>query len=180
MREGHRSLAAGVDVRVPSGDELNLLGSGAMGVRPFAAMSTSYGAASPHVNLAYQWNGRSVLAGDAREGIKADLPDQFVCAAGTDVSVNARLSLVFDVLGQRVLHSPRLSTFDFAAVGPAGTVNLQDLRFDTASFWTTSGAAGLKANLASRVLVNFNLRFAMAGHGLTDRITPLLGLEWAF
>ena len=180
MREGHRSLAAGMDVRVPSGDELNLLGSGAMGVRPFAALSTSYGAASPHVNLAYQWNGRSVLAGDAREGIKADLPDQFVCAAGTDVSVNARLSLVFDVLGQRVLHSPRLSTFDFAAVGPAGTVNLQDLRFDTASFWTTSGAAGLKANLASRVLVNFNLRFAMAGHGLTDRITPLLGVEWAF
>ena len=180
MREGHRSLAVGTDVRLPSGDELNLLGAGAIGVRPFAAMSASYGAASPHVNIAYQWNGRSVLAGDAREGIKADLPDQFVYAAGTDVSVNERLSLVFDVLGQRVLQSPRLSTFDFEAVGPVSTVTLQDLRFDTASFWTTSGAAGLKANLASRVLVNFNLRFAIGGHGLTDRITPLLGLEWAF
>jgi hypothetical protein len=29
-------------------------------------------------------------------------------------------------------------------------------------------------------LVNFNLRFAIRGAGLTDRITPLLGMEWAF
>ena len=121
-----------------------------------------------------------MLAGDVREDIKADMPDQFGYAVGTDVTVNPRLSLVFDVLGQRVLHSPRLSTFDFEAEGPAGTVNLRDLRFETASFWTTSGSAGLKANLASRLLINFNLRFAIGDQGLTDRITPLLGLEWAF
>ena len=71
--EGHRdarrarSLAAGVDLRLPTGDELNLLGSGAPGVRPFAALSGSFGVASPHLNVAYQWNGRSVLAGDVRE-----------------------------------------------------------------------------------------------------------------
>ena len=112
--------------------------------------------------------------------MKADLPDQFLFAAGTDVSVNARLSLVFDLLGQRVLRSPRLSTFEFAAEGPAGTAHLRDLEFYTASFWTTSGSAGLKANLASKLLLNFNLRFAISGNGLTDRITPLLGMEWAF
>jgi hypothetical protein len=180
MREGRRALAAGVDVRLPSGDELNLLGSGAMGVRPFAALSASFGPASPHLNVAFQWNGRSVLAGDVREGVKGELPDQFVYAAGTDVSVNSRFSLVFDVLGQRVLHSPRLTTFDFLAEGPFGAASLRDLRFDTASFWTTSGSAGLKANLAPRLLINFNLRFAIGSGGLTDRITPLLGMEWAF
>ena len=67
MREGPRSLAAGVDLRLPTGDELNLLGSGAPGVRPFAALSRSFGGASPHLNVAYQWNGQSVLAGDVRE-----------------------------------------------------------------------------------------------------------------
>ena len=180
MREGRRALAAGLDVRVPSGDEQNLLGSGALGARPFAAFSTTLGVAAPHVNVAYQWNGRSVLAGDVREHTKADMPDQVQYAIGTDVAVNPRLSLVFDVLGQRFIRSPRLTTFDFVAEGPAGSVELRDLQFTTSSFWTTSGSAGLKANLASRLLINFNLRFAMSDAGLTDRVTPLIGLEWAF
>jgi hypothetical protein len=180
MREGGRSLAAGVDLRLPTGDERNLLGSGAAGLRPFAAFSASYGTVAPHLNVAYQWNGRSLLAGDVREGIKGDVPDQLQYAAGADVTVNPRLSLVFDVLGQRLMHSPRLSTFDFVADGPAGSANLQDLQFQSDSFWTSSGSVGLKANLAPRLLINFNLRFAMSTAGLTDRITPLLGMEWAF
>jgi hypothetical protein len=180
MRESSRALAAGIDLRVPTGDEQNLLGSGAIGARPFIALSASYGLAAPHLNAAYQWNGKSVLAGDVREGVKADIPDQFHYAVGTDLAVNPRLSLVLDLLGQRLLHSPRLSTFDFLAEGPAGSVNLRDLQFQTASFWTSSGSVGLKANLAPRLLINFNLRFAINDAGLTDRITPLLGMEWAF
>jgi hypothetical protein len=180
MREGRRSLAAGIDLRLPTGDERNLLGAGALGVRPFAALSASYRAVAPHLNVAYQWNGRSVLAGDVREDLKGDMPDQFHYALGTDVTVNTRLSLLFDVLGQRLLRSPRLSTFPFVADGPAGSVSLRDLQFQTASFWTTSGSAGLKANLAPRLLINFNLRFAIGSAGLTDRVTPLLGMEWAF
>ena len=39
MREGSRALAAGLDARLPTGDEQNLLGAGAMGLRPFAAFS---------------------------------------------------------------------------------------------------------------------------------------------
>jgi hypothetical protein len=180
MKEGQRSLAAGLDLRLPTGDEQNLLGSGALGLRPFVALSTTVGATAPHLNVAYQWNGRSVLAGDVREQVKADMPDQFQFAVGTDVSVSPHLSVVFDVLGQRVIHSPRLSTFDFLAQGPAGSVSLRDLQFETSSFWSTSGSAGLKANLGTRLLIDFNVRFSMGSAGLTDRITPLLGLEWAF
>lgn len=180
LHESGRSLAAGLDVRLPSGDERNLLGSGTTGIRPFAALSTTFGPASPHVNIAYQWNGDSLLAGDVRQGIKGDMPDQFNVAVGTDVSVSPHLSVVFDVMGQRFLKSPRLTTFPFLAEGPAGSVALTDLRFDTASFWASSGAVGLKTNVAPRLLIDFNLRFALNGAGLTDRVTPLLGLEWSF
>jgi hypothetical protein len=180
LREGHRTLAAGIDVRAPTGDALNLLGAGALGARPFAAFSASYHAAAPHVNVAYQWNGRSVLAGDPRTGQKADMPDEFQYAAGTDVMLNSRVSLALDVLGERVLHSPRLETFPFVAEGPFGSVNLRDLQFQTASFWMTSGSAGLKANVASRLLININLKFAMGHAGLTDKLTPLVGIEWSF
>jgi hypothetical protein len=180
MREGTRALAAGVDVRLPSGDEQNLLGAGAAGVRPFAAFSSSWGLFAPHANLAYQWNGRSVLAGDSRTDAEADLPDQFLYALGSDLSVNNRFSIVFDVLGQRVLDSPKLSRYTLSARGVAGSADLPDIRFATGSYWTANGALGFKANVAPRVLVNFNLRFSLGGSGLTDRVAPLLGVEWAF
>jgi len=94
--------------------------------------------------------------------------------------LNPKVSLALDLLGARVLHSPRLETFPFEAVGPFGSVSLRDLQFQTESFWMTSGSAGLKANVASRLLINVNLRFAMGHAGLTDKLTPLVGIEWSF
>ena len=180
MKERTRALAAGLDARLPTGDEQNLLGAGAAGLRAFGAFSTSFGGFAPHANLGYQWNGRSVLAGDVRTGQKADLPDQFLWAAGTDFGVNDHLSLVLDLLGRRVINSPQVSTYQFAAVGPAGSAVLPDIRFATGSYWANDGAVGFKANVAGRLLVNFNLRFHINGGGLSDRISPLLGVEWGF
>lgn len=180
MREGSRAFAAGVDVRLHTGDEKNLLGSGAPGVRPFAAVSASIGPFAPHANVGYQWNGKSALAGDIRSGDKADLPDQFLYAVGADVLVAERLSVVFDVFGQRVVNSPRLGSRTSTLTGAAGGVTLPDILFTTQSYWTSAGSFGLKGNLAPRMLIIFNLRFAMADGGLTDRLSPLLGMEWAF
>ena len=148
MREGSRALAAGLDVRMPTGDEQNLLGSGAIGVRPFVALSASIGAFAPHANAAYQWNGKSLIGGSVREGIKADLPDQFVYALGADVLVAPRLSVVLDLFGQRVVSSPRLTGISSTRSGVAGTVTLDDIRFVNESYWTSAGGFGLKANIA--------------------------------
>ena len=180
IREGSRALAAGLDARLPTGDELNLLGTGAMGLRPFAAVSGGFGAFAPHANISYQWNGESVLAGDVRAGTKANLPDQFQYAIGSDLAVNPRFSMVFDVLGQRVLNSPRLSVYTLNASGAAGSASLPDIRFSTDSYWVTDASLGFKANVASRLLVNFNMRFNIGDAGLADRVAPLIGVEWSF
>lgn len=180
LREGARALAAGVDIRLPTGDERNLLGSGATGLRPFAAFSTSFGALAPHANISYQWNGESVIAGDVASNAKADLPDRFAYALGTDMGLNERFSIVVDVTGQRVLDSPFLITRETTMTGVAGTVTLPDIRFETRSYWVTHGALGFKANMAPKLLINFNLRFAIGENGLSDRVAPLLGFEWAF
>lgn len=53
VRRGQNGFAAGADVRFPSGNEDDLLGSGAWGVKPFLVASFSYKRVSPHVNLGY-------------------------------------------------------------------------------------------------------------------------------
>lgn len=73
-------LAAGVDVRLPTGDELNFLGSGTVGVRPYVAASLK-GRFSPHLNVGYQWNGDSIL-NPTSSGAKQQLPTDFFYAAG--------------------------------------------------------------------------------------------------
>lgn len=180
MKEETRALAVGVDARLPTGDEQNLLGAGAAGVRMFSAFSTSIAGFAPHVNMAYQWNGKSLLAGEPRSGQKEDLPDHFLWAVGTDFGINDRLSIMVDVLGRRVIDSPVLSTYDFQARGPIATVSLPDVRFERASYWVSNAAIGFKANVLPRLLITFNMRFHINGRGLSDRVAPLLGMEWGF
>jgi hypothetical protein len=180
LREGSRALAVGADVRMPTGDEQNLLGSGALGIKPFAAFSSSMGIFAPHANVSYQWNGESLIAGSVRDNVKADLPDQFAYALGTDVLVAPRLSVIVDLFGQRVINSPRMESFTSTRTGAAGSVTLPDIQFFSESYWTAAGSFGMKGNVASRMLVTFNLRFALTDGGLTDRLSPLLGVEWAF
>ena len=48
----------------------------------------------------------------------------------------------------------------------------------TGSIDALAGSAGLKINMAPHILANFNLRFHIAGGGLRDRLTPLVGIEF--
>ena len=180
LRESNRALAVGVDLRMPTGDERNLLGSGAPGVKPFFAYSAAYQRISPHANFAYQWNGSSVLAGDTETGEKADVPDLAQYALGADLALNDKFSMTVDFLGGRSINSPRVHAVDFDASGPAGTAVLPDIAFDRESYWTQSASVGFKTNVAGRLLVDFNLRFTIGTNGLSDRVTPLIGIEYGF
>ncbi len=180
LRQASQGLAAGIDVRLPTGDERNLLGSGAAGLRPFLAYSASYRRLSPHVNLSYLWNGSSVLAGDPSTGDKADVPDQFQYAVGADLGVTDKFSVVVDWLSREVIDSPRVRLDTLHLTGPYGSEDVPDIVFDRGSFWTSGAAVGFKSNVAGRLLVDFNLRFTVGENGLTDRVTPLLGIEYTF
>jgi hypothetical protein len=165
---------------MPTGDERNLLGSGAPGVKPFLAYSASYRRLSPHVNLAYQWNGSSILAGDVELNEKDDLPDQLLYAVGADLGVTDKFSLTADWLGRRAIDSPRVRVEPFLASGTSGTATFDDIAIFHESFWASSMAVGFKVNPRGRLLVDFNLRMTVGSNGLTDRITPLVGIEYGF
>ncbi|PYS48652.1 MAG: hypothetical protein DMG13_25095 [Acidobacteria bacterium] len=182
LRREHTGVALGVDFRAPTGDEKNLLGSGAPGVKPFAVLSYSYKRIAPHVNVGYQWNGKSILAGDVATQTKADLPDQVLYTAGLDVGVVPRLTVAFDVLGQRVIDSPELVRVNQSfsrLIGPAAT--FPNIQFNQKrSFNIINGAIGLKVNPAPHLLIGVNALFKMNDSGLRDKVTPLVGIEYSF
>lgn len=181
---GNVQVAGGLEVRLPTGDELDLLGTGGVGVRPFFVASSMLGdAVSPHINLAYQWNGDSRLAGDLRQpGDKGDLPDQFFYAFGVDWGVHERLTLAFDILGQQIIDAQRLRVTDFIVTPPPQNRQLDfaNLGFEEESINQTNAAVGFKVNPSGNLLVDFNVLFKLNDGGLRDDITPLVGIEYGF
>ncbi|MFQ5789535.1 MAG: hypothetical protein ACE5JI_03575 [Acidobacteriota bacterium] len=178
LKKGAAGLALGLDLRVPTGDEENLLGVGAPGVKPFVVWSTSYGPFSPHINAGYLWNGSSLLAGDPSSGKASHLPDQAFYVVGADIGVSSRFTLSFDVLGQYVFDSPRLVRQDFHALD--GKSVFPNVTFREDSFNELSAAVGFKLNLVEDLLLDFNVLFNVDDNGLRDKVTPLIGLEYAF
>ncbi|HUE86180.1 MAG TPA: hypothetical protein VMO26_08885 [Vicinamibacterales bacterium] len=179
VRKSARSgVALGVDLRLPTGDEMNLLGSGATGIQPFAIWSATFRTVSPHVNAGYNWNGSSILAGDPARGESADFPDQITYAAGADVSVSPRLTVAFEVLGRYMIDAERLHREQFAALD--GRSVFPSVGFSRTSFNVLNGAIGLKAAIADRLLFDVNLTFNLNERGLRDKVTPLVGFEYAF
>jgi hypothetical protein len=175
MRQG---LALGVDLRLPTGDERDLLGTGAPGVSPFLAWSANLGALSPHLNGGYQWNGDSLLGGEPGSGESKDLPDVAMYSAGAVIEVHPRITAAVDVLGRFIIDSPRLQREDFHALDNRSV--FPNITFTTGSVNEISAAAGLKINVVGRLLVDLNLMVRLNSEGLRDKISPLIGFEYAF
>ena len=178
IKKASTGAAVGMDVRIPTGDEMNLLGSGTAGIQPFVIWSGTYQPVSPHFNLSYKWNGSSVLAGNPASGEKADFPDQVTYAAGAEVTVNPRVTLAFDLLGVYIINAERLRSETFHALD--GRSTFPNIVFTRDSMHNLSGSTGLKVSLFGRLLIDANVLFNIDENGLRDKVTPLIGFEYAF
>jgi hypothetical protein len=175
---GSSGIGLGVDARFPTGDEDNLLGTGAMGVKPFLIFSSSHPTFSYHLNAAYQWNGESVLAGNVETGEKADLPDQFLYSGGLTIALHPNLTVVLDLIGRRIFDSPRVVASTFHALDQHTT--FPDVQFETGSFNETSASVGFRFNVRGHLLMDANVLMRLDHNGLRDAFTPLVGLEYGF
>ena len=111
LRRESMAMSILTDIRTPSGDEKNFLGSGAVGIKPFLALTLRRGVVSPHFNIGYQWNGKSLLAGSLINGVKGSLPNQFFYTVGADVGMAKRLTFATDPGPTTVRRQPRSRRF---------------------------------------------------------------------
>jgi Putative MetA-pathway of phenol degradation len=186
------ALGVGLDVRLPSGDAKNFLGSGATGVRPFGVFS--YNArVSPHAEVGYEVNGDSILAGDfvgtSASGAKGSLPNRFFYVVGADVAILRRLTGAFDLFGQRLFSTPQVISTQFTDLGRCSDISCTTLTPGTihpniaqrvADVNITNVSLGIKYRAIANLVVTGNVLLKVDDGGLRARAVPLVGISYSF
>jgi hypothetical protein len=193
----HSQLAGGLEVRFATGNEYNLLGSGAWGIKPYIVFSRLGRRFHPHANLGFQWNSQSVLNLSAA-GNSLRLPDSLVYSAGVDYSVAKHLTIVGDFIGQHFSDAPTVTRAQVAtpanvqgslALGPACpasgcnvlTGNVSTVGVNPAnSFDEDNLAVGIKVNPFGKLVVSGNVLIKLNNAGLRANYVPLVGVSYKF
>jgi hypothetical protein len=180
--EGPGGLSLGADIRVPTGDEKNLLGTGVTATKLFFIGSTEYGSVSPHLNLGYTLiSGSSTTAGD--------IPDETNYAFGVDYAPTRRFTLNADFVGrimrnaQRVQSSTRLWSFVPAnpTPGTPTTALLDESLPVRGTISTLDGAFGARVAIYQRLLLSGSLIVPLKqGEGIQDNSRIAVALEYSF
>lgn len=169
------ALAFATDVRLPIGDEFNLQGAGAFGVKPLLIASYTSHAISPHINLGYQWNGSSFLASTTTTE-KRKLPAQAFYSVGADIAISKRMTAAFDVLDQIILRGPRVRL----TTETVGNQVFRSIDYPNKTRHEVNGAAGFKVQLNRELVLTGNLLFKLNDAGLRSRVVPLVGVSYVF
>lgn len=179
------TLSLLTDLRLPTGDASNLLGSGAIGWKPFMALSVRSGPLTPHFNLGYQWNGQSILGGNIVAGTKANLPGYAFFSAGTDASLSRRVTAAADYVGYELINAPQVGVGTYTSQAPLVTTG-QVGTFPTVvpnanqTYNQSNLSLGLKMRLIDHLVLSGNTWIALNEGGLRERVVPLIGLSWTY
>jgi hypothetical protein len=223
IQQSNAVVALGTDIRFPTGDEQNYLGVGTLTAKPFAAVSfytRPLGediVLSPHFDVGWQFSGKSILGGELRAtpltqntssgtvnyigapfvSTKDYLPDVFTWAAGAELAVGRRHTIIADILGNQVgwIHGIPNATFQtipnvLLPTGPNGdssgaAVPTQGsavglVSAGRVSFGQYSGSFGYKTRITGNLVANFNLVIRFDDNGLVARAVPMFGLGYSF
>ncbi len=169
-------IAESVDVRLPTGDELDLLGVAGPQVKLMFIASSTVGALSPHVNLAYTISGASA-AGDDPDTFVIPPPEEINYAAGADLALSLRTTIAVDLVGRAMRKVGSLTW------GPSDFGGSQYPQFDFIDgkdLHLLLGSVGLKLNPFGNMLVTTNVLFPLTKNGLTDTLTWMAGIDYSF
>jgi hypothetical protein len=180
---GWGGFAAAVDVRLPTGDAADLLGTGSTQVKGFLIVSGGKSRFSPHLNAGYTFTGDSDEFGV--------LPDEINYAGGFDAALSSRLTLNADVVGRALLDAERLVDTDTTyfyrtasdPVGTRRTVTRTEITSagETGTLNLLFAALGLKFNPTGRLLISGNLLISLSkDNGLQDTLTPVFAIDYNF
>jgi Putative MetA-pathway of phenol degradation len=164
FNRGSGGVAAATEVRLPTGDDANLLGAGSAQWRVTAIGSFEPPRFGLHVN-----------AGIARGGVS----DEATFAVAALAALHPRISVSGEVLVRHAndLHGLTLVSAPHPTIAGVETFRL----LPTADVISTIHAVGgLKWNVSGKVVIGGHVRVPLADGGLTTRVTPTVVVEYVF
>lgn len=172
-------LAFAADLRLPTGESRDLLGTGAARLGAMAIGSLTAGRFSPHVNLGYS------VSQDI-DGLEQ--PNEMTFVTGFDLAVSPRLTVGVDLLGSRRFDAGvvKVENTNFEAnVARSGPPELITATFPRLAVvegdaTTYLGSVGVKINPVGSLLVTVNGIFGLEGDGLKPRFSPMFGIDYSF
>lgn len=174
------TVSAGMNFRVPTGDDQNYLGSGAWGYNPYLIYSY-LGKVAPHAKIGYQWNSASELNNPTgKAGGNLAMPGGFNYDVGADWAMMRRITVAGDLLGNQYVNSPRYVVSQVALPDTPSTASLTTISPATQTYTINNVSAGLKWNPFLNVVLSGNVLFQINNNGLRSRPTPLLGISYKF
>lgn len=184
-QEGERlAVSAGGNLRAPTGDAGNYLGSGAFGGQVYGLMEYRYKIA-PHLKAGYQWNG--VSRGLTYTGYpKVRLPNGLQYDIGSDFRLARTLTADVDLLGSQFVNgatvtpaqlnlTPKPSSTTNTTTIPSSiaTVNTPEHTYTTANF-----SFGAKWSPHRGYLIYFNILKNVNSVGLGSNVVPMVGIAY--
>ena len=196
LRRAGGGLAAAVDLRLPTGNENELLGAGGVQAKFLLVASSERGRFGQHVNIGYTTAGGRV--GGAFAGLaSAPLPDEVNYSGGVELVASRRLTVIGDILGRTLRGAGRLDlvnkSFEYATFpaspppgarcyGQPGTVctsaSFPEFAPRSGDLRLLLGIGGVKYNLAGNLLVSASVLFPLTNAGLRSRVTTMVGMDY--
>jgi hypothetical protein len=173
-------LAAVLSVRLPTGDEKNLLGTGATQTKLTLVGSGGGGRVGLHGNVGYAISsGGSDIAGD--------IPDELSYAAAVDFAVHPRLTLAGELVGRTLFDATRARAthvdhlFQAGPTGPTHVASLPEVTFTKDDLNLLLGSLGLKWNPGGNLLLSIDALYPLTSDGLrANGVTAVVGAEYTF
>jgi hypothetical protein len=199
LRTAGGGLAAAVDLRLPTGDENELLGTGGSQAKFLLIASSERGRFGPHVNIGYTVAGGAV-AGTLAGLTSTPLPDEINFSGGVEFVATPRLTLIGDVLGRTLRGAGRLElaskSFEYNEPSPligiqgpgcggfvgftCRSASFDEFAHEPGNLTLLLGTAGVKFNPVGNLLVGGSVLFPLSTAGLRSKITTVIGVDYAF
>ena len=161
-RTGGAAIAA--EVRLPTGDEANLLGAGSAGFRV--------------IGIGALDRGPLMIAGNAAL-VRGGISDEVNFGGAIGLAVHPRLSLTGEVLSRYI---SELRPIELSSQPHPELADVQTFRLvgGDPGRMVTGGIAGLKWNPGGTMVIGAHLRWSFTSAGLTAPIAPSVAIEYGF
>ena len=194
--EGGVSVA--VNVSVPTGDEEDLIGTGALRVEARGIWSEQFGRVGAHVNGGYTTSGGSLPSSltatvdplSNRPVVNDDLlalPEEINIVGGVEVAVASRVGITGDIIARQLRNTWHFEggSATFASRGPgaaAAAVSVaSDLRaLDPGNLTQILAGLGVRAHVARPLLLSVDVLLPVSGDGLMPKVGVVAGFSMAF